>query len=108
MDSVEDPTDSAEDPTDSAEDCIDSAEDSTDSAEDVDGLKQRARETNTMLKSLREQYIQRANAAQQQNAPLSSKYEKVKSALAKNPLDKALEKAEKNMRRHQMAIFTRN
>jgi len=75
---------------------------------DVDGLKTRARETNTMLKSLREQYIQRANAAQQQNAPLSSKYEKVKSTLAKHPLDKALKKAEKNMRRHEMAIFSKN
>lgn len=74
---------------------------------DVDGLKSRARETNTMLKGLRQQYIQRANAAQQQNAPLSTKYEKVKSALAKHAIDKAMKKAEKNMRRHQMAIFSK-
>merc|ERR1719326_1390119 len=74
---------------------------------DVDGLKARARDTSTMLKGLREQYIQRANAAQQQNAPLSSKYEKTKSTLAKHPIDKALKKAEKNMRRHEMAIFSK-
>jgi len=74
---------------------------------DVDGLKARARDTSTMLKGLREQYIQRANAAQQQNAPLSSKYEKVKSTLAKHPIDKALKKAEKQMRRHEMAIFSK-
>merc|ERR1712147_536597 len=75
--------------------------------QDVDGLKARAKETSVMLKGLREQYIQRANAAQQQNAPLSSKYEKVKQALAKHPMDKALKKAEKNMRRHEMAIFSK-
>jgi len=74
---------------------------------DVEGLKTRARDTSTMLKGLREQYVQRANAAQQQNAPLSAKYEKVKSALAKHPVDKALKKAEKNMRRHEMAIFSK-
>ena len=75
---------------------------------DVDGLKARAHDTNTMLKGLREQYIQRASAAQQQNAPLLAKYEKVKSTLAKHPVDKALKKAEKNMRRHEMAIFNKH